>query len=124
MEGGEPGPSPMEQAEAAEIYKNNHDLIGIDGIVKAQQLEIENKKLELRMQNERYYREHPEIQTLISVFVRKVLDERPENILEFAGSFFDRAELKDIVEECMKCDQTEAKRNEYLNNLMKGKAFL
>ena len=112
----------MEQAEAAEIYKNNHDLIGIDGIVKAQQLEIEKKKLELRMQNERYYREHPEIQTLISVFVRKVLDERPESILEFAGSFFDRAELKDIVEEGMKCAETEGKRNEHLNNLMKGKA--
>ena len=114
----------MEQAEAAEIYKNNHDLIGIEGVVKAQQYEIEKKKLELRMHNELYYREHPEIQTLVSVFVRKVLDERPENILEFAGSFFDRAELKDVVEEGMRCDEMEAKRNEHLNDLMKGKAFV
>jgi hypothetical protein len=51
------------------------------------------------MQNEHYLRAHPEINNLISLFVRKVLDERPEHILEFAGSFFDRAELKQVVEE-------------------------
>jgi hypothetical protein len=42
------------------------------------------------MENEKYFREHPEIKTLVSLFVRKVLDERPNNILEFAGQFFDR----------------------------------
>jgi len=34
---------------------------------------------------------------LIALFIRKVLDDRPENILEYAGTFFDRAELKDVV---------------------------
>ncbi len=39
-----------------EIFKNNHDLIGIDGIIRSQRAEIEMKKLELRMENEKYFR--------------------------------------------------------------------
>lgn len=50
------------------------------------------------MENEKYFREHPEIKGLMALFVRKILDDRPENILEYAGTFFDRAELRDIVE--------------------------
>ena len=45
-----------------------------------------------------YFRKHPEIRGLIALFVRKILDDRPDNILEYAGIFFDRAELKDVVE--------------------------
>ena len=41
-----------------DIFKNNHDLIGVEGILKAQKNEIEKKKLELRMENERYLRQH------------------------------------------------------------------
>ena len=73
------------------------------------------------MENEHYLRSHPEISTLISLFVRKVLDERPEHILQFAGSFFDRAELKEIVEGTIDKDKEEKKRNKYLNDLMEGK---
>ena len=43
-------------AEEDDIFKNNHDLIGVEGILKAQKNEIEKKKLELRMENERYLR--------------------------------------------------------------------
>jgi hypothetical protein len=59
------------------------------------------------MENERYLREHPEMSTLLSLFVRKVLDERPNNILEYAGQFFDRAELKDVVERAMEDEKEE-----------------
>ncbi len=55
-------------------------------------------QLELRIENERYFRQHPEISSLLGLFVRKILDDRPENILEYAGTFFDRAELRDVVE--------------------------
>ena len=73
------------------------------------------------MQNEHYLRAHPEISTLSSLFVRKVLDERPDNILEFAGSFFDRAELKMVVESTIEKDKQEQQLNRYLNDLMQGK---
>ena len=54
--------------------------------------------MELRIENEKYFRSHPEIRGLIGLFVRKILDDRPDNILEYAGTFFDRAELRDVVE--------------------------
>ena len=34
-----------EQAEEEDLYINNHDLIGVDGIIRAQKNEIEKKKV-------------------------------------------------------------------------------
>ena len=74
------------------------------------------------MENEHYLvHDHPELNSLIALFVRKVLDERPDNILQFAGSFFDRAELKQVVEDQMEQERLEKERNKYLNDLMEGK---
>ena len=86
-----------ESAQEDDIFKNNHDLIGIQGILRAQKNEIEKKKLELRMENERYFRQHPEINSLLQLFVQRILDDRPENILEYAGTFFDSASLNELV---------------------------
>ncbi len=73
--------------------------------------------MQLRIANEHYLRDHPEIKTLVSIFVRKVLDERPDNILSFAGAFFDRAELKEVVESKIDENRKEQERNAYLNSL-------
>ena len=54
-----------QSAEEDDIFKNNHDLIGVQGILKAQKNEIEKKKLELRMENERYIRQHPELNYIL-----------------------------------------------------------
>ena len=78
----------------------------------------------MRLENEKYFRKHPEIRGLIALFIRKILDDRPENILQYAGTFFDRAELRDVVEESIKQEKNEAARNEYLNNLIKGKTLI
>lgn len=56
--------------------------------------------------------------------MRKILDDRPESILEYAGTFFDRAELRDIVEASIESERREAARNEHLNNLIKGKTLI
>ena len=50
------------------------------------------------MENEKYLRDHPELNTIISVFLFRVLEERPENVLSYAGKFFDNPDLKDIIE--------------------------
>ena len=52
------------------------------------------------------------------------MDDRPENILEYAGTFFDRAELRDIVEAAIEQEKRETERNEHLNNLIKGKTLI
>ena len=56
--------------------------------------------------------------------MRKILDDRPDNILEYAGTFFDRAELRDVVEQSIEQERREAERNELLNNLIKGKTLI
>lgn len=61
-------------------------------------------QLELRIENEKYIRQHPELNGLTTLFIRKILDDRPENILEEAGKFFDRAQLRDVVEESIKIE--------------------
>lgn len=114
----------QEEKVESDIFKNNHDLIGVHGIIRAQKNEIEKKKLELRIQNEKYFRSHPEIRGLIALFVKKILDDRPENILEYAGTFFDKAELREIVEAAIEQEKREAARNEHLNNLIKGKTLI
>lgn len=80
--------------------------------------------MELRIENEKYFRQHPEIKGLMALFVRKILDDRPESILEYAGTFFDRAELRDVVEHAIELEKSEEERNEYLNNLIKGKTLI
>jgi len=42
---------------------------------------------------------------MISLFLKKVLDEKPENILQFAGGYFDRPALKDVVTKAMGSDK-------------------
>ena len=123
------------------MFINNHDLIGVEGIIRSQKTEIEKKKvsdrdsvfhnitvgglqLELRIENEKYFRQHPEISSLLGLFVRKILDDRPDSILEYAGTFFDRAELRDVVEQAIEQERREAARNEHLNNLIKGKTLI
>ena len=56
----------QQQAEDDEdTYKNNHDLVGVEGIIRAQKNEIEKKKLELRIENEKYFRAHPELNAMV-----------------------------------------------------------
>jgi len=43
-----------------------------------------------RLANEKYLRDHPELATIISVFLFRILEEKPDNILAYAGQFFDQ----------------------------------
>ena len=121
---GEYGDQVEDSAEGDDIFKNNHDLIGVQGILRAQKNEIEKKKLELRMANERYFRQHPEINGLLQLFVQKVLDDRPENVLEYAGTFFDSASLRDIVTSYMAKAEAEEQKHKHLSDLIKGKTLI
>jgi hypothetical protein len=51
--------------------------------------ELNLKKIYFRLNNEKYLRDHPELNDLISVFLFKVLEEKPDDILKYAGKFFD-----------------------------------
>jgi len=59
--------------------------------------ELNLKKIYFRLNNEKYLRDHPELNDLISVFLFKVLEEKPDDILEYAGKFFDQYILKSEI---------------------------
>ena len=80
--------------------------------------------MELRIENEKYFRAHPELMGQITLFIRKILDDRPENILEYAGTFFDRAELRDVVEAAIEKERANEARNQHLNDLIRGKTLI
>ena len=113
-----------QSAQEDDIFKNNHDLIGVEGILQAQKNEIEKKKLELRMENERYFRQHPEINFMLQLFTAKILDDTPDNILEYAGTFFDSAGLRDLVSKFTKREIETEEKQKYLSDLIKGKTLI
>lgn len=80
------------------------DVVGLQGILKARQpelaeLKVRIRQLEQRKSNERYLRSHPELNMLLSLFMSKVLDDHPDDVVSYAGRFFDRPDLKSVVEE-------------------------
>ncbi|KYO19703.1 RIIa domain-containing protein 1 [Alligator mississippiensis] len=58
-----------------------------------QQARLLELKISTRIANERYLRDHREVELLLSGFVREVLLRRPENIPEFAAEHFTDPEL-------------------------------
>ena len=58
------------------------------------------------------------------MFIRKILDDRPTSILEFAGNFFDRAELRDVVTDSIEAEKLNEARNQYLKDLISGKTLI
>jgi hypothetical protein len=61
---------------------------------------------------------------MIQLFIFKVLDDRPENILAYAGQFFDRAELHEVVKKFIEESISSEQRLKYLNDLIKGKTLI
>ena len=61
---------------------------------------------------------------LIGLFIRKILDDRPDKILKYAGKFFDRAELRDVVTESIEKEKENEARNQYLKDLISGKTLI
>lgn len=82
---------PVKQASGLTVGTENNVLL------PEQQQRLNNTKVQLNMQNEHYLRAHPEIQSMVSVFVHQVLEQKPDDILSFAGDFFTRPDLYAMV---------------------------
>ena len=64
-----------------EKHYNPHDVTGVKGLTPAQVRLLAQKKVQYRVNNETYLRKHPELQNMVSVFLFKVLEEKPKDIL-------------------------------------------
>ena len=59
-----------------------------------QQEQLNKKKVELRVANEKYLRDHPEVKDLMNGFVKAVLNKNPTNLVDFAGEYFTDVESR------------------------------
>lgn len=71
-------------------FKNPADIAKVPGFVPTQKKELDILKAQFRRANEIYLRAHPEIDTLVSVFISKLLEDKPKDVLAYAGSFFEK----------------------------------
>ena len=64
---------------------------------KDQQSLLNQRKVDMRLENEKYLRGHSELKLMVSVFMRRLLEEKPENPVLFASQFFTKPGLKKDV---------------------------
>ncbi|XP_001176667.1 RIIa domain-containing protein 1 [Strongylocentrotus purpuratus] len=63
-----------------------------------QQEKLNNFKMQTRVANEKYLRDHPEVDILLAEFLRDVLSRRPENIQDFAADWFTKPQLAENID--------------------------
>ena len=68
---------------------------------EAQTEALNKAKVALRLENEKYLRQHPELRGMISLFMAKVLEGKPEDVQQYAAEFFTQEDLEPKVRESM-----------------------
>jgi hypothetical protein len=61
-----------------------------------QQDKLNEKKVVLRLENEQYLREHPELKQLLNRFFLRALADRPDNVEQFAARWFTSKEPYEV----------------------------
>ncbi|XP_033097011.1 RIIa domain-containing protein 1-like [Anneissia japonica] len=64
-----------------------------------QQDKLNQFKVATRLANEKYLREHPEVDLLLAAFLGDVLSKRPDHIRDFAADWFTSPLLQDTIKE-------------------------
>jgi hypothetical protein len=80
----------------------NHDLTGIKELLKQQKDQIKRIKYLTRIDNEKYLREHPEIEFILHNFLIKLLEDRPINTLKYSGEFFNKTDFRSLYDNNIK----------------------
>jgi len=97
-----------------------YDLGGKDdlgALSVAQQQDLNQFKMNTRMSNERYLRDHPEVESLVAGFLGDVLTQRPESVREFAAEYFTNPSLPEKVEKQLAERQEKLKQNRVIKSL-------
>ncbi|GMH61875.1 hypothetical protein TrLO_g9132 [Triparma laevis f. longispina] len=70
----------------------------MDSLTPEQQSALNQTKMEMRISNEQYIREHKELKHLISVFMSKILQDKPEDTVQYAVQHFTKPDLEESIE--------------------------
>ncbi|KAK7115539.1 RIIa domain-containing protein 1-like [Littorina saxatilis] len=98
----------------------SYDLGGdndLGALSKKQQEELNKFKIKTRMENEKYLREHPEVECILAGFLGETLQKRPEDIREFAADYFTKPELPGVVQKQLEERQVLIKQNKILQKI-------
>lgn len=76
----------------------NHDLTGVNGLIKVHEDQIEKIKFYTRVDNEIYIREHPELDFILENFLIKLLEDRPNDVFKYAGNHFNKVNLRKLYQ--------------------------
>jgi len=82
-----------------------------------QQKRLNQFKMNTRLENEKYLRGHPEVECLISGFLKNVLVHRPDNVREFAATHFTQQTLPAELEKQMEERQQQLRQNKVMQKL-------
>ena len=80
----------------------NPDYVGIKELLKIQKQKMDQIKFYSRIDNEKYLREHPEMEFIIENFLIKLLQDRPINSLKYAGEYFNKTDFRSLYENNIK----------------------
>jgi len=97
-----------------------YDLGGgndLGALSKKQQEELNKFKIKTRMENEKYLRDHPEVECILAGFLGETLQKRPEDIRDFAADYFTKPELTANVQKQMEDRQLAIKQNNILKKI-------
>lgn len=89
-----------------------HDLIGKEGLLNIHQKKVERIQIDTRIDNEKYLREHPEIEFIIQNFLVKLLEDKPDKVINFAGKYFHDTNFRALYEESLKEESMQEKPGE------------
>mmetsp|Transcript_25860 Transcript_25860/g.51604 ORF Transcript_25860/g.51604 Transcript_25860/m.51604 type:complete len:82 (-) Transcript_25860:12-257(-) len=70
----------------------------MDSLTPEQQDALNRTKMAMRINNEKYIREHTELKHLISIFMAKLLKDKPEDTVAYAVQYFTQPDLKEMIE--------------------------
>ncbi|PRP75915.1 hypothetical protein PROFUN_15368 [Planoprotostelium fungivorum] len=62
-----------------------------------QQVNLNKQKIDIRIENEQYLREHPEVGLLLQKFYEGILIDKPQNTVEYITKWFTRPDLRQKV---------------------------
>ncbi|XP_048117582.1 RIIa domain-containing protein 1-like [Alosa alosa] len=72
--------------------------LDIDALSPEQQEKLRQFKIQTRIANEKFLRTHPEVEVLLSHFLRDVFLKRPVDIREFAAEHFTDPDLSQKIQ--------------------------
>ncbi|XP_025077391.1 RIIa domain-containing protein 1-like [Pomacea canaliculata] len=97
-----------------------YDLEGksdLGALSTEQQEKLNQFKIKTRVENEKYLRDHPEVECILAGFLGEALIKRPEDIREFAAEYFTSVDLPGKVQKQLEDRQAVLKQNRILQKI-------